>query len=238
MNGLKGEDSQGWDPRTHEETERTYCWSETAREGTPGPRKKRADLQLVKSIADSKQELAKTGGGRKTASRRMARAAHTCNDVYQVEKQGLVRHSRSASRNRQSYLDTQGSRIDNELGKWDYVTSTALEQGCEVDEVADTLVEPKVNENIELPRAVVVQRQAPTAQTLLNVHKLSSRGSSTRSSTSLSRCRGRNPVSQTLSANHKNSTVKGFRRSWRFPRSEDSEGRGDVPVSVRSQDGR
>ena len=60
--------------------------NKTAGDGTQGPMKKRADLQLAKkSIANSRQELAKTGCGRKTASRRMARATRTCNDAYQVE---------------------------------------------------------------------------------------------------------------------------------------------------------
>ena len=134
-------------------------------------------------------------------------------------------------------FDAQGSRIDNELGKWDNVTGTALEQGCEFDEVADT---PVVSGSRKQTKT-----QSSTRQSLCDDRrrrhrrrsrfiKLSSRGSPTRSWTSLSRCRGRNPVSQTLSANHKDSTAKGFWRSWRFTRFEDSEERGDFPVSVLS----
>ena len=56
----------------------------------------------------------------------MARATHTCNDVYQVGKQGVLRGVNS------TIFDAQGSRIENELGKRDYVTGTALEQGCDL----------------------------------------------------------------------------------------------------------
>ena len=94
----------------------------TARDGTQGPMKKRADPQLVKGQSQ-----------RKTASRRMAKATHTCNDVYQVGKQGQVPHSRSAPRSQQHHLRrTRQQQIDNELGKRDYVTGTALEQGCDM----------------------------------------------------------------------------------------------------------
>ena len=77
-----------------------------------------------------------------------------------------------------------GSRLANELGKRDYVTGTAHEQGCDLD------------------NAVVVQRQAPTVQTVLKAQRLSSRSSSTKSSTSVSQRRGRTQVSQTLSEDH------------------------------------
>ena len=173
----------------------------TARDGTQGPMKKRADLLLVrnsqgregphdpgrkertycwqKSIANSRQELAKSGCGRKTASRRMARVAHTCNDVYQVGKQSQVPHSRSASMSQQHHLRCTGRRIDNELGKRDHVTGTALEQGCS----------RKQTKTQSSTRQSWCNDRWRTAQTLLRVQRLSSRSPSTRSSTSLSRCR-------------------------------------------------
>ena len=81
------------------------------------------------------------------------------------------------------------------------------------------------NKNTELHKAVVVQRQAPAARTLLKVQRLSSCGPSTRSSTSLSRCRGRNPESQ-----------KRFQQTKKIPQSKDSENHGDSPRSEDSED--
>ena len=84
------------------------------------------------------------------------------------------------------------------------MTGTALEQGCELDEKADT---PVVSGSRKQTKTQSSTRQSwcndrrRTAQTLLRVQRLSSRSPSTRSSASLSRCRGRNPVCQkTLSA--------------------------------------
>ena len=139
-------------------------------------------------------------------------------------------------------FDAQGSRIDSELGKRDCVTGTALEKGCELDEVADTPVvsgSRKQNENSELHKAVVVQRQALTARTLLKIQRLSSSSPSRRSSTSLSRCRGRYPVSQNAFSKperfhsqriQKIVEIRQVRRPWRFTRLEDSEKRGDFTV--------
>ena len=85
-------------------------------------------------------------------------------------------------------FDAQGNRIDNELGKRDYVTGTALEQGCDL--------------------------------------RQDSRGPSTRSSTSLSRCRGTNPVCQNAFSkpqrfhSQRNQKIVELPsgRSWRFTR--------------------
>ena len=87
----------------------------------------------------------------------MVRVANTCNGVKKVGKTSLSSFLTAEALRGVTIFDAQGNRIDNELGKRDYVTSTPLEQGCDL-------------------------RQG-------------SRGSSTRSSTSLSRCRGRSPVS-------------------------------------------
>ena len=147
---------------------------------------------------------------------------HTCCDVYQVVKTRSKVLAAEALRGVNSTIfDAQGSRIDNELGKRDYVTGSALERGCELDEVADTTVvsgSRKQNENTELHMAVVVQRQASTARTVLKVQRLSSRGSSTRSSTSLSRRRGRTAESQ-----------RRFQQTIKMPQSKDSEDHEDSP---------
>ena len=116
----------------------------------------------------------------------MARATHTCNDVYQVENNVKFLTAEALRGVNSLIFDAQGSRLANVLGKRDYVIGTALEQGCDV------------------------------VQTVLKPQRLSSRSSSTRSSTSLSRRRGRTPVSQTLSEDHRDSTVKGFRDHWRL----------------------
>ena len=76
-----------------------------------------------------------------------------------------------------------------------------------------------------------LQRQAPTARTLLKVQRLSSCSPSTGSSTPLSRCRGRNPVSQkrfqqTIKISQSKDSED---NACRFPRSEDSEDHGDSP---------
>ena len=42
--------------------------------------------------------------------------------------------------------------------------------------------------------------------------------------------------SKTLSANHEDSTVKGFRRSWKLSRLEDSEDHGDSPEIPQFED--
>ena len=103
----------------------------------------------------------------------MARATHTCNDVYQVENKVKFLTAEALRGVNSTIFDAQSSRLANVLGKRDYVTGTALEQGCDLD------------------KAVVVQRQAPMVQTVLKAQRLSSRSSSTKSSTSLSRRRGR-----------------------------------------------
>ena len=100
--------------------------------GPKDPGRKERTYSWQKSIANSRQELAKTGCGRKTASRRMARVAHTCNDVYQVGKQSQVLHSRSSTMSQQHHLRCTGRRIDTELGKRDHVTGTPLEQVCDM----------------------------------------------------------------------------------------------------------
>ena len=109
----------------------------------------------------------------------MARARHTCNDVYQAENKVKFLTAEALRGVNSTIFDPQSSRLANVLGKRDYVTGTALEQGCDLD------------------TAVVVQRQAPMVQTVLKAQRLSSRSSSTKSSTSLSRRRGRTLESQT-----------------------------------------
>ena len=110
----------------------------------------------------------------------MARATHTCNDVYQVENKVRCLTAEALRGVNSTIFDAQSSRLANVLGKRDYVTGTALEQGCDLD------------------KAVVVQRQAPMVQTVLKAQRPSSRSSSTKSSTSLSRRKDRTLVSQTL----------------------------------------
>ena len=110
----------------------------------------------------------------------MARAAHTCNDVYQVENKVKFLTAEALRGVNSTIFDAQSSRLANVLGKRDYVTGSALEQGCDLD------------------KAVVVQRQALMVQTVLKAQRLSSRCSSTNSSTSLSLRRGRTFVSTTL----------------------------------------
>ena len=133
---------------------------------------------------------AKTRRGTQRGSctrRRMARATHTCNDVYQVENKVKFLTAEALRGVNSTIFDAQSSWLANVLGKRDNVTGTALEQGCDLD------------------KAVVVQRQAPMVQTVLKAQRLSSRRSSATSSTSLSRRRGSTLVSQTL-----------LRRPWRF----------------------
>ena len=76
----------------------------------------------------------------------MARATHTCNDVYQVENKVKFLTAEALRGVNSLIFDAPSSRLANLLGKRDYVTGTALEQGCDLD------------------KAVVVQRQAPTVQ--------------------------------------------------------------------------
>ena len=76
----------------------------------------------------------------------MARATHTCNDVYQVENKVKFLTAEALRGVNSLIFDAQSSRLANVLGKRDYVTGTALEQGCDLD------------------KAVVVQRQAPTVR--------------------------------------------------------------------------
>ena len=91
----------------------------------------------------------------------MARATHTCNDVYQVENKVKFLTAEALRGVSSRIFDAQGSRLANEWGRRDYVTGTALEQGCDLD------------------KAVVVPRQAPMVQTVLKAQRLSSRSSST-----------------------------------------------------------
>ena len=100
-------------------------------------------------------------------------------------------HDKAASRSKH-----MAAGLPTSWASGDYVTGFVLEQGCDLD------------------KAVVVQRQAPTVQTVLEAQKLSSRSSPTRSSTSLSRCKGRTPVSQTLSEDHRHSTVAVRCQKW------------------------
>ena len=83
------------------------------------------------SMANSMQELAKTGCGRKTASRRMAIATHTCNDVVQFGNKVKFFTAEALRGVNNTIFDVQDRRIDKELGQRDSVTGTALEQGCE-----------------------------------------------------------------------------------------------------------
>ena len=78
------------------------------------------------SIANSRQELAKTGW--QTGSRRMARATQMC--IRWENKVNFLTAEALRGVN-STIFGAQGSRIDNELGKRDYVTGTALEQGCD-----------------------------------------------------------------------------------------------------------
>ena len=184
-----------WCPRGRGPVPRTgqcrHDKGKTARDGTQGPMKKRADLLLVRISQgrDPRTQEEKSGptAGKRaqpTAGknlRRLAmegrpradgwREAHTCNDVYQVEKQSPVPHSRSATRSQQHHLRCTGRRINNELGKRDCVIGTALEQGsCETGAAR--------TRRRRLLTAEVSSCSPPTRPTLL------------------SRCRGRNPVSQ------------------------------------------
>ena len=98
----------------------------TAREGTPEPRKKRADPQLTKEHS--------------------LQQAKTCEDWLRKEdREPTERHTRAmmcirwehkvkfttaeAPRGVNSTIfDTQGARLTNELGKREHVTGTSLEQ--------------------------------------------------------------------------------------------------------------
>ena len=138
----------------------------------------------------------------------MARAAHTCNDVYQVKtrlsssQQKRYEESTAPSSTHKTAgltmswasMTTRQVQLSNKVVSWTRWLTRRLCQGA------------GSNENT----------QAPTAQTLLKVQRLNSRSPSTRSSTSLSRCSGRNPVCQQAYQQTMKIPVKGFRRSWRL----------------------
>ena len=127
--------------------------------------------------------------------------------------------------------DAQGSRIDNELGKRDNVTGTALEQGCELDEVADTPVvsgSRKKNENTELHKAVAGADGTDAAQ-----------GSEARQKPSKSKHFQQTiKIPQAKNEDHGDSPGQRIRKIIEVSRLEDSEERGDSSVAVYSQDGR
>ena len=98
-------------------------------------------------------------------------------------------------------FDVQGSRIDNELGKRNYVTGAALEQGCDLGQGSRC--------------ATTEAQQSWVIDEIIDI--------------TVSKQRQNTSKSKTLSANNEDPTVKGFRRSWRFTRLEDSEDHGDSP---------
>ena len=80
--------------------------------GPKDPRRKERTYSWQKSMANSRQEMAKTGCGTKTASLRISIVAHTCNDVFQVGKQSQVPRSRRATMSQQHHLRCTRRRID------------------------------------------------------------------------------------------------------------------------------
>ena len=122
----------------------------TAIGGTQGPMKKRADLLLVRNSQgrDTRTQGEKSGptaGKREQPTagknwRRLVAAGRPRADEWREW------HTRAMMRNRwenkvksltadalrgvnSTIFDAEGNRIDNELGKRDYMTVTALEQG-------------------------------------------------------------------------------------------------------------
>ena len=106
----------------------------------------------------------------------MARATDTCNDVYQVENKVKFLTVEALRGVNSTIFDAHSSRLAN-VGKRDYVTGTALEQGCNLDKAvvcATTGAGPEqcsklrgsvavIDENIDI--TVSAQRQHPS-QTL------------------------------------------------------------------------
>ena len=89
--------------------------------------KKRADLQLVK---EHSQQQARTGEGwLRQADAWRERHARAMMCVRWENKVKFLTAEALRGVN-STIFDAQGSRIDNELGKWGHVTGTALEQGC------------------------------------------------------------------------------------------------------------
>ena len=127
----------------------------------------------------------------------MARATHTCNDVYQVENKVKFLTAKALRGVNSLIFDAQEQQACQRVGQADYVTGTALEQGCDLD------------------KAVVVQRQAPMVQN-------SAQSSEAQQSQFIDE-----NIDITVSAQRQNPSKsnafrrpsrfhRGFRRSWRF----------------------
>ena len=91
---------------------------------------RRADLQLVKESGPTAGE-SRTHNGRKSIANRMQSRRNESKSEAMVQEVDQVPHRRSASRS--LIFDARDGRLADQLGSWDHVTGTVVEQGCDMD---------------------------------------------------------------------------------------------------------